>query len=164
MSPRTASPDGRLKYGLRRPWRDGTTAVLMEPLEFMERLAALVPAPRRHQLRYHGTLAPHAKWRPLIVPATQPATQPATGEAGCGLEAPEGRRVSSRLAWAELLKRVFASDALACPKCGGRMKVIATISDPEVVRKVLTSLGLPTRGPPRAPARERPQRELEFEV
>ena len=81
------NPDGRLKYGLRHPWRDGTTAVLMEPLEFMERLAALVPAPRRHQLRYHGTLAPHAKWRPLIVPTTQPPT----GEARCGVQAAEGR-------------------------------------------------------------------------
>ena len=70
----------------------------------------------------------------------------------------------TRLAWAELLKRVFATDALACPKCGGRMKVIATTTDPEVVRKVLTSLGLPPRGPLRAPARERPQRELKFEV
>ena len=63
-----------------------------------------------------------------------------------------------------MLKRVFASDALACPKCGGRMSVIATITDPEVVRKVITSLGLPTRGPPVAPARERQQREFEFEV
>ena len=75
-----------------------------------------------------------------------------------------GGRVASRLAWAELLKRVFATDALACPKCGGPMKVLATITDPEVVRKVLTSLGLPTRGPPVAPARERQQREFEFEV
>ena len=80
-----------------------------------------------------------------------------------GRGAPEGRRGSSRLAWAELLKRVFATDALACPKCGGRMKVLATMTDPEVVRKVLTSLGLPTRGPPVGPARERAQRELEFE-
>ena len=43
------------------------------------------------------------------------------------------------------------------------MKVLATTTDPEVVRRVLTSLGLPTRGPPVGPARERAQRELEFE-
>jgi len=62
-------PDGRLKYSLRHPWRDGTSAVVMEPMDFLARLAALVPAPRRHVLRYHGTLAPNAKWRRLILPA-----------------------------------------------------------------------------------------------
>lgn len=42
-------------------WSDGTTAVIMEPLDVVARLAALVPAPGRHLLRYHGTLAPLAK-------------------------------------------------------------------------------------------------------
>src|SRR5262249_47232193 len=44
--------------------------------------------------------------------------------------------------WADLLRRVFAIDALACPNCGGRMRVIATIDDPRVVRRILRHLGL----------------------
>jgi len=59
---------------------------------------------------------------------------------------------------------VFATDALSCSRCGGRLKIIATITNPEVVRKILMSLGLPPRAPPVAPAREREQREFEFEA
>ena len=48
--------------------RDGTTHLAMSPLEFMQRLAALVPRPRLHLIRFHGVLAPNAKLRALVVP------------------------------------------------------------------------------------------------
>jgi Putative transposase len=54
---------------LKSPYKDGTTHIVMEPLEFMERLAALVPRPRLHLIRFHGVLAPNAKLRSKIVPA-----------------------------------------------------------------------------------------------
>jgi len=54
-------PDGRVVYRLRRAWRDGTSAIVFEPLAFLERLAALVPRPRTHLLTYHGVLAPAAQ-------------------------------------------------------------------------------------------------------
>src|SRR5438034_10400108 len=60
--------DGRLLYRFKRPWRDGTTHIVMEPLEMLEKLAALVPAPKAHLVRYSGLLAPAAKWRSRIVP------------------------------------------------------------------------------------------------
>ena len=50
------------------PWRDGTTHLVMSPLEFMQRLAALVPRPRLHLIRFHNVLAPNAKLRALVVP------------------------------------------------------------------------------------------------
>ena len=53
---------------LKTPWRDGTTHLVMSPLEFMQRLAALVPRPRLHLIRFHGVLAPNAKLRALVVP------------------------------------------------------------------------------------------------
>ena len=53
--------DGLLSYELRHAWRDGTHAVLLEPLQLLERLVALVPAPGRNLLRYHGTMAPNAR-------------------------------------------------------------------------------------------------------
>jgi hypothetical protein len=52
------------------------------------------------------------------------------------------------LSWARLLKRVFDIDIEHCPNCGG-----AAIEDPPVIIKILSHLGLPTRAPPRAPAR-----------
>ena len=67
--------DGRLRYRFKRPWRDGTTHVVFQPLELLERLCALVPAPRAHLVRYSGILAPASKWRPLVVP-TAPGSPP----------------------------------------------------------------------------------------
>ena len=55
--------------------------------------------------------------------------------------------------WSELLKRVFAVDILECPRCFGRMKIIAAIQAPEVARKILDCLGLSSRPPPVAPVR-----------
>jgi len=51
----------------------------MSPLEFMQRLAALVPRPRLHLIRFHGVPAPHAKMRAAIVPIPAQTT---TGQAG----------------------------------------------------------------------------------
>ena len=64
----SALPDGRLLYHLKRPWRDGTSAVIFERQDFMAKLAVLVPSPRAHLTRYHGVLGPAAVWRPLVIP------------------------------------------------------------------------------------------------
>src|SRR5439155_24605146 len=62
-------PDGRLLYRRKRRWRNGTTEVVFERMDFMATLAALVPTPRAHLTRFHGILAPAAKWRSSIVPS-----------------------------------------------------------------------------------------------
>jgi hypothetical protein len=60
-----------------------------------------------------------------------------------------------RLAWAALLQRVFEVDALRCPGCGARMRLLAAIEDPEVARKILECLDLPARPPARTRAKRR---------
>jgi hypothetical protein len=67
-------PDGQLTLRLKTRWRDGTTHILMERSELIERLVPLIPPPRAHQVRYHGILAPCASQRDWIVPS--PATEP----------------------------------------------------------------------------------------
>ena len=57
---------------------------------------------------------------------------------------------TARMAWADLLKRVFEVDALRCPTCGGRMRVLAAITDPDVARKILECLAQASRAPPLA--------------
>jgi hypothetical protein len=66
----------------------------------------------------------------------------------------------SRLPWALLLKRVFMTDALTCPKCQGRMKILAAITKPEAIRKIMDHLGIPGEAPRRTTARPPPQAEL----
>ena len=118
----------------------------MEPLEFMERLAALVPRPPLHLIRFHGVLAPNAKLRSQIVPAPPERATETSSEGSHAQGAP-------RMSWARLLKRVFDIDVEHCPNCGGALKIIAAIEDPPLIVKILSHLGLPTRAPPRSPAR-----------
>jgi hypothetical protein len=160
-------------YHLKRRWRDGTNRVVFEPLEFLERLAALVPAPRFNMIRYSGVLAPAASWRARLVPRrqAQEATQSSAflgGIASMALSSagPENHTVCAesalplprkhrpkQYAWAELLKRVFAIDALKCEHCGGRMRILCAVNPPEAIRKILDCLGMPIRAPPIAPVK-----------
>ena len=59
----------------------------------------------------------------------------------------------ARMSWACLLKGVFDIELEYCPRCGGRLKIIAALVDPAVITKILTHLHLPARAPPRSPAR-----------
>ena len=155
-------PDGRILYQLRRPWSDGTTSILFEPMDFMARLAALVPHPRGHLVRFHGLLAPHAGWRGDIVPHP-PAARSSPDELPAPAPHPSSAgRSAYRLPWAVLLARTFAVDVLTCPRCGAPRRLIAVITDPRVVRSILERLGLPPEPPPRAPARAPPQSTLDF--
>jgi hypothetical protein len=192
--------DGRLLYRLKHRWRDGTTHVVFEPQELVEKLAALVPPPRFHLVRYHGILGPCASQRDRVVPGNRPTQEPgdlsptstlrlspvARAEdvpGATGREAPdpaldlrleevaqEGARTPSefdpqsdgsaspdgptprprRLPWAELLRRVFAADVLECPRCGGRMRLLAAIHAPDATQSILGCLDLPSRAPPMA--------------
>jgi hypothetical protein len=138
---------GQVVLQLKSAYQDGTTHSVMSPLEFMQRLAALVPRPRLHLIRCHGVLAPHAKLRAAIVPsAADDTTEHAAAEHAHAHGAP------ARMSWARLLKRVFDIDIEHCPNCGGALKIIAAIEDPPVMVRILAHLGLPTRAPPRAPA------------
>ncbi len=59
----------RVRYELKTPYRDGTTHVIFEPLDFMAKLAVLVPKPRANLTRFHGVLAPSSKHRINVTPA-----------------------------------------------------------------------------------------------
>jgi len=153
-------PDGRLRYRLKRRWSDGTTHVIFHPLEFLEKLATLVPAPKAHLIRYSGVLAPNSKWRPLIVAqaggppsALRPSVEwPQTCAAEMAAEPTAAPVHASRnYSWAELMKRVWQIDVLECPRCRGGMRLLAKIHSSNAIQRILKSLGLPTRPPPVAP-------------
>ncbi len=107
----------------------------------------IVPRPRLHLIRFHGVLAPHAKLRAAIVPT------PADNSAEHAADDIHAHPSPARLSWARLLKRVFDIDLEHCPQCGGALKIIAAIVEPPVIARILAHLGLPTRAPPRSPAR-----------
>ena len=117
---------GQVVYTLKTPYNNGTTHVVFTPLEFMARLAALIPPPWLNLTRYHGVFAPNHKLRSMIVRPRQKKQQ-------------EGKQLPDRfrLTWAERLKRVFNIDVEICAKCGGKAKIIATIKNPVVIKKIL---------------------------
>jgi hypothetical protein len=81
--------------------------------------------------------------------ALRAAIVPAAAKAGHGI-APAAKgsaRGCGHHPWAELLKRVFAVDVLRCPDCGGRRRIIASITQGSVIRAILATLGLPTEAP-----------------
>ena len=73
---------------------------------------------------------------------------------------PSGIPRLGRLPWAVLLKRVFLADVLECPKCTGRMKILAVVTKSASVRSILNHLGLSSEAPRLRPARSPPQPEL----
>ena len=128
-------------------------------MELLERLAALTPRPRINLVLYHGVLAPRAAWRKAVVP---PGTIGGGGSKGprdppVHIEGsdPDTERSPNRT-WAELMQRSFGFDVLACPRCPGRLMLVALIRDPVVVLRILRHLGLPHDVPTMRSAREPP--------
>ena len=144
---------GNIRYRLKTPYRDGTTDVVFEPLDFIARLVALVPTPRVNLARYHGVFAPNHRLREQVTPARRGLCLAETAN-----EAAPARHVS--MTWAQRLKRVFNIDI---ETCGGAVKVIASIEDPAVIKQILEHLDRRAQATPlsfRLFARAPPQQAL----
>ena len=164
---------GMVSYALKTAYRDGTTHVVFEPLDFMAKLAALVPRAANEsdgaaQVRFHGVLAPNSRYRESVTPLSASQVEPATTDVEAeGPDEPDlraGRRKG--LCWAKRLKRVFNIDVSACIVCGDPMRIIASIEDPMVIGKILSHLEATSCTPPAGSAtcavgaRAPPPREL----
>lgn len=131
------TPTGKVRYELKTPFRNGTTHVIFEPLDFIARLAALVPKPRVNLTRFHGVFAPNSKYRALITPAGRGKGSRKAAEDS------DDRSFAERhmaMSWAQRLKRVFNIDIETCEQCQGPVKVIACVEDPVVIRQILDHL------------------------
>lgn len=109
-------------------------------LDFIAKLAALVPKPRVNLTRFHGVFAPNSKHRVDVTPAKR-------GKKSDKLESSEmdwlDKSPAERhraMTWMQRLKRVFNIDIKVCEHCGGQVKVIASIEDPKVIEQILKHL------------------------
>ena len=75
--------DGSIIVRLKTPWADGTSHLVMPPLEFLSRLTSLIPPPRKNMIRYHGIFAPNSALRDQIVPKQE------TSEGQAATESPQ---------------------------------------------------------------------------
>ena len=121
------NPNGKIHYQFKTPCRDGTTHVLFEPLDFTARLTALAPEPRVYLTRCHGVFAPNSKHRIQVTPGKRGKGR---GQAKVAAhnwlkKTPEARHRA--MTWMRRLKRMFGIDIETCERCGGKVKVIASM-------------------------------------
>jgi hypothetical protein len=147
--------DGRCRYDFRHAWKNGVHAVVLDPLDLLARLCALIPSPRFHMLRDHGVLAAHARIRlglfsalaearPEVVPGPEPKsaepTQIPLSLGGAATELEVTTKHPTRHPWAWLLQRVFAVDIMTCPRCRGAMRLVKIANKPDDIARVLAEL------------------------
>ena len=131
-----------------------------------------MPPPRSHRHRYHGVFAPNHPLRPAVT-ALAIGNVGKRHEAASGAHAGDGHGTggfcdaahthqkprshdTSRIAWAKLMARVGEEFPLECPRCGGDIRLIAFITDPGPIRKILAHRGEPLEPPLLSPARGPP--------
>lgn len=158
----SVNPKGQVVYKLKKAYGDGTTHVVMEPMEFMEKQSAIIPRRRVHLTRFHGILAPHDKHRKLVVPKSPGVEEPTKAPTEVKVLTWQEQLLESkkkkqqRMSWTRLLKSVGNIDVETCGACGGKMRIIAAVEDPKVIKKILDHLGLPSTPPFARPARGPP--------
>jgi hypothetical protein len=126
--------DGRVLVELKTPWSDGTTHVAYDPLDFLAKLAALIPRPHKNLVLYHGVLAARSRLRSQVV-AYRREPAPRRGDS-------DTARIAHRRAdWAGLMRRAFGFDLLVCPSCGGKMVFLSCVLRRDVIEKILARAG-----------------------
>jgi hypothetical protein len=138
--------DGTIALEPRRRWADGTTHLIFEPVELLERLAALVPRPRVNMVLYYGVLAPPV------------AAGSGAGWGGCGTrrgERPRATAAQSDVGRADATRvRVRWAGVSALRRADGPGR--ADIHAPAVVARILRHLGQPPEVPRVRPSRDPP--------
>ena len=150
-----------LVYHSPKPGLDGSSDLVLTPLELIGKIAALVPPPRSHRHRYFGVLAPNSPMRAAVI-AMAPVVviaPPLSPTDSAGTEEKPRRAVSHYL-WAMLLARIYEAFPLSCPICHAQMRIIALINEASDVQKILEYIGESTQPPRIAPARGPPLWEL----
>ena len=139
---------------------DGQGVVNLSPHEFLDRLADLVPPPRKHRHRYHGVFAPNHPLRRLVTALALGNTGKSAGKTTCArgqagqlaidadTQSQKRSHDTSRIAWAKLLSRIAEEFPLVCPACGGDIRLISF----RLLHECETFHGLRTLGSPPAAA------------
>ena len=154
-----------LVYESVKPGPKGSVSLMLTPMQLLNRLAALIPPPRKHRHRYFGVLTPNSPLHEAVTALAQSAkvaAAPTPVEPIAPQAAPTEpmHRQAAPYVWALLLARIYEVLPLACPQCGGAMKIIAFITEAVVMRKILGHLREPKSPPRPMPARGPPLWEM----
>jgi hypothetical protein len=145
---------GLVKLELKTAWSNGTTHLLFTKEEFLEKLAALIPPPRAHLVRWSGVFSSNSPMRRKIVlkPEIKKGFQ-FRDDKDTGSERPRPPNPS----WSKMLAKVFKIDVTQCIHCTGTLRPIAAIKDPDEIIRYLKHEGIDYEPPEKAPAKYRHQ-------
>jgi len=142
--------DDVVELELKSPTPSGQRVVHLHPVQFLRRLAWLIPPPGQNQVRYYGVFGPTHRLRAQVVPkpVELAVVEDDDADEGDG----DGGADRYRVAWAKLLAKVFDVDAERCPACGGRLRPVGAVTRREEARAALAAglSVLGARGPPTA--------------
>ncbi len=147
--------DGRIKLLTPPDPSSGRDHKHFDALDWIHAITTQIPDARQHMVRYYGAYANRARklYRPVEGPVPAPVGEPA--EVGAGpRDAEAAWKRTRRQAWARLLARIYEVDPLVCPRCGEELKVVALITDPRVIDRILAhreARGIRSPFEPRAP-------------
>ena len=133
---------------LPRPGHDDEKAESLDALDFLARLLAHVPDPRRHIPHYYGAYSNVVRGKLKARRQAQPTEPlaPGPGEAASPPPASASPSLAAlRRGWAQLLRRVYEIEPLVCPRCQGVMRVVAFITDGRVIRRILDHINASAR-------------------
>jgi hypothetical protein len=123
-----------------KPGHDREDTEILDPMEFVARVLTHIPDPHRHTIHYFGRYSNRAK--------------PKSNQDSISVEVSDRKEVPAsklRRRWADLIRRVYQTDPLLCPKCGSPMRILSFITQDRVIRRILEHLknrAAKTRGPP----------------
>ena len=147
--------DGRVKLLTPRDPKTGRDHRYFDPLDWVHAVTTQIPDPRQHMVRYYGAYANRARrlYRPQAKDAAARAG-PASGAPRPEEDEQEAWIRQRRRSWARLIARIYEVDPLTCPRCGHELKIVAAITDPRVIDRILEHrrrVGLRSPFGPRAP-------------
>lgn len=113
----------------------GQRFVQLDPLEFLDRIAAFIPFPRRHRRRYHGVFAPNSPLRKSVIVYAN--------ESGILTPIYQTAKKTKRasLDWAQLIRRIYEIDPLLCSKCGKKIKIIGFVIHQAEIHRIFKRMG-----------------------
>ena len=132
-----------LIYRLPKPSKTVQTFIQLQPLEFIERVSAFIPYPRRHRRHYHGVFAPNSPLRKKVAANTQKRRV----QAKLDLQGTVVKVEKISFTWAKLLARIYEVNPLICASCGKEIKIITFVTHSSQIWSILKGIGWPTNIP-----------------
>ena len=130
----------RVTYNLSKPTHRGQRSIQLDPIEFIDRIATLIPIPHRHRRHYFGVFAPNSPLRKQVV-ANAGRLPENFVPPPLRLQSEKVYRVS--LEWAALIARIYEANPLICSACGGKIKIIRFVTYPAEILRILRGIGWP---------------------